>query len=247
LVMASGDGIMKITKRQLKKIIYEAMPAGGVPDIVGAVTGVYGEEQRQLLDDLGGMYSDMYKELYRRRPRIPMFKTIEEAEAAVDEIWAEYEAVNRAKDELVQQDLEFQEMERRRQELMPGEYDIELPMQSGMGRRQESRMRITKRQLRRIIREACALETGTPTVSPEMGVAAGTGMGASVPVPEDYDAVRDLLNQNPGLVDMGVNLVMQMAGASCERSTTQAVIDHLQSMLDGGGTIETGYDTGMEI
>ena len=108
-------------------------------------------------------------------------------------------------------------------------------------------MKITKRQLRRIIREACGLATGSPMTAPEMGVAVGTGMGAAVPVPEDYDAVRDLLDQNPDLVDMGVNLVMQMAGTSCERSTTQAVIDHLQSMLDGSGAIETGYDIGMEI
>ena len=108
-------------------------------------------------------------------------------------------------------------------------------------------MKITKRQLRRIIREACALVAGTPNVSPEMGVAVGTGMGASVPVPEDYDAVRDLLDQNPDLIDMGVKLVMQMAGASCERSTTQAVIDHLQSMLDGGEAIETSYNIGREV
>jgi len=144
---------MKITKRQLKKIINEAMPAGGVPDVVGAVTGVYGEEERQLLNDLGGMYSDMYKELYRRRPKIPMFKTIEEAEAAVEEIWGEYGAKNRAREAREKEDLEFIELERRMQELMPGEYDIELPMQSGMGRRLESRMRVTKRQLRRIIKE----------------------------------------------------------------------------------------------
>jgi hypothetical protein len=29
---------MKITKRQLRRIIREAMPRGGVPDVVGAVT-----------------------------------------------------------------------------------------------------------------------------------------------------------------------------------------------------------------
>ena len=38
---------MKITKRQLRKIIKEAMPKGGVPDIVGAITGVYGEKNRR--------------------------------------------------------------------------------------------------------------------------------------------------------------------------------------------------------
>ena len=74
---------MKITKMQLRRIIREAMPKGGVPDVTGAVTGVYGEERRQQLHDLGDMYSDMHKELYGKRPQIPMFKTIEEAEAAV--------------------------------------------------------------------------------------------------------------------------------------------------------------------
>jgi hypothetical protein len=145
---------MKITKRQLKKIIIEAMPPAGVPDIVGAVTGVYGEEERQLLNDLGDMYSDMHKELYRRRPRIPMFKTVEEAEAAVEELWGEYAAKNRAREAREKEDLEFIELQRRMQELMPGEYDIELPMQSGMGRRLERRIRVTKQQLGRIICEA---------------------------------------------------------------------------------------------
>ena len=144
---------MKITKRQLKKIIHEAMPPGGVPDVVGAVTGVYGEEERQLLNDLGGMYSDMYKELYRRRPKIPMFKTIEEAEAAVEEIWGEYAAKNRSREAREKEKLEFIEMQRRMQEMMPGEYDIELPKHSGMGRRTEGKIIITRERLRKIIRE----------------------------------------------------------------------------------------------
>jgi hypothetical protein len=42
--------VMKITKRQLRRIIKEAMPAGGVPDVVGAITGVHGERQRRRLD-----------------------------------------------------------------------------------------------------------------------------------------------------------------------------------------------------
>ena len=44
---------VRITKRQLKRIIKEAMPSGGVPDVVGAVTGVYGEEERQRKDKPG--------------------------------------------------------------------------------------------------------------------------------------------------------------------------------------------------
>ena len=130
---------MSISRRQIKKLISELHPR----DVADA--------EYDLLQDLGGMYSDMHKELYGRRPKIPMFKTIEEAEAAVDEIWAEYAAVNRAREEQEQQDLEYMEMERRMQELMPGEYDIELPMHSGMGRRTESIMRNSKNYLRRII------------------------------------------------------------------------------------------------
>ncbi len=54
---------MKITKRQLRRIIKEAMPAGGVPDVVGAVTGVYGEKNRRWQDahargDLGKNIAD---------------------------------------------------------------------------------------------------------------------------------------------------------------------------------------------
>ena len=44
---------MKITRKQLRRIISEAMPAGGVPDVVGAATGVHGEATRQL-DHLSG-------------------------------------------------------------------------------------------------------------------------------------------------------------------------------------------------
>jgi hypothetical protein len=44
---------MKISRKQLRRIISEAMPAGGVPDVVGAVTGVFGEATRQL-DHLSG-------------------------------------------------------------------------------------------------------------------------------------------------------------------------------------------------
>ena len=57
---------MKITRRQLRRIIMEAMPSGGVPDVVGAVTGVYGEENRQQLDDYGSPY-DYYKDKEKDR------------------------------------------------------------------------------------------------------------------------------------------------------------------------------------
>jgi len=43
---------MKITKRQLRRIIKEAMSTSEVPDVVGAVTGVTGEKRRQLMHAL---------------------------------------------------------------------------------------------------------------------------------------------------------------------------------------------------
>ena len=42
---------MKITKRQLKRMIAEAMTAGGVPDVVGATTGVPGGNIQNLVDE----------------------------------------------------------------------------------------------------------------------------------------------------------------------------------------------------
>ena len=46
---------MKITRRQLRRIIREAM-APNIPDVVGAVTGVYGEKNRHLADRLNKIW-----------------------------------------------------------------------------------------------------------------------------------------------------------------------------------------------
>jgi len=42
---------MKITKRQLRRVISEAMPSGGAPDVVGATTGVPGGNIQNLVDE----------------------------------------------------------------------------------------------------------------------------------------------------------------------------------------------------
>ena len=42
---------MRITKRQLRRIIAEVMPRGGVPDVVGATTGVPGGDIQNLVDE----------------------------------------------------------------------------------------------------------------------------------------------------------------------------------------------------
>ena len=115
-------------------------------------------------------------------------------------------------------------------------------------------MKVTKRQLLNLIREACALESEEeaveaapsiadlampapiPAAAPEEIPAAAPeepSVDVNVPVPEDYQAVRNFLDANPGATSTGLEMVMKGSGASCERSTAQALIDHLQDMLDG--------------
>ncbi len=88
-------------------------------------------------------------------------------------------------------------------------------------------MRITRRQLRMLIKESCGLETGDAEVVEEVPALDP----ASVPVPQDYDAVRNMLEQSPEIVNMAIAHVMDLAGTQCERSTAQGIIDHLQQMV----------------
>ena len=131
---------MKATKKQLKRIINEFHPR----DVADAE---YDEE----LETLGDVYSDMHKEYYGRRPKGPMFKTHEEAISAIEELSAALKSKYEAEDELVAQDLERQRHEEEIQSLMPGEYDIETPIRSGMKKRMEAK--ITKNRLQQIIKE----------------------------------------------------------------------------------------------
>jgi hypothetical protein len=95
-------------------------------------------------------------------------------------------------------------------------------------------MKVTKRRLRRIIHETIE-GTGNDTHT-VMGVnAPADHYSARVPVPEEYDAVRDLMNGSPDAINMGVQLIMDIAGTSCQRSSLQAVVYHLQALLDGTG------------
>ena len=109
-------------------------------------------------------FSDTYKALYGRRPRWRSFDSVEEVTAALDKLDKEYEA-------MIEQDkldaAAEAEWEKERAELAaltaPG-LDLEWeksPRQTGMGRRMEGRrVRITRTQLKRLIKEA----TGGPTV-----------------------------------------------------------------------------------
>jgi len=106
-------------------------------------------------------------------------------------------------------------------------------------------MRVTKRQLRRIVRESCAMGAEETSFGPDPSGGSAEWMPtADVPSPEDYETVRDMLDQNSNLIDMGISLVMVAAGTSCERSTAQGIIDHLQDMLRGPEEEEFSFTGG---
>ena len=94
-------------------------------------------------------------------------------------------------------------------------------------------LRLTKRQLRMIIKEACGLAADEPEqhAGIEVSQIPEPMVTDEVPVPADYDTVREMLEQNPDIVDLGISMVMDLAGTSCERSTAQGIIDHLQGMV----------------
>ena len=98
-------------------------------------------------------------------------------------------------------------------------------------------MRVTKRQLRKIISEACDLAGPPAEELPEMIPAAIQPPTDEVPVPEDYNAVRDLLEQRPDYVNMAIAHLMDMAGTQCERSTVQGIIDHLVEMVGAAAEV----------
>jgi len=99
-------------------------------------------------------------------------------------------------------------------------------------------MKITRRQLRRLIKESCGLDAAPAAAAPEMMPAAVQPPTDVVPVPEDYNMVRDMLEQNPEIVDLGISTVMDMVGTGCERSTAQGIIDHLQEIVLGAAPAE---------
>ena len=167
---------MKITKQQLERMIQEELiveksefaptaeeeakkinaqtGAGYVTDQAfwekqGVVTG-----EDLALSVLGQTYSDFYKDVHGVRPRHAAYKTVEEYTAAINDLDEYYsweveqekiDAKRQAKIEKERQELEA---------LMPGEFDFqELPKQSGMGRRTEGLMGLSKERLAEIIRE----------------------------------------------------------------------------------------------
>ena len=91
-------------------------------------------------------------------------------------------------------------------------------------------MRITRHELRRVIREACDIAAEADAAQEETAAP----MGADVPSPEDYAAVQEMLIQNAWVVNLAIQQVMEMSGAHCERSTVVAIIDFLKDMIEPG-------------
>ena len=169
---------MKITRRQLRRIVETfAATAEEEAEKVNAQTGISlvtdqafweemgvstGEELAKSL--LSSTYSDYYKDLHGIRPRWMADKiksmSVEEIQTLIDDLDKEAETMV-ADEKWEEENLPGWEDEmiaavKAHPEDVPEEYlEYEtLPQQTGMGRRTEGIMRITRRQLRRIIREA---------------------------------------------------------------------------------------------
>ncbi len=169
---------MKITRRQLRRIVEtfaataeeEALKVNKEAGISLVTDQAFwdergistGEELAKHL--LASTYSDYYKDLHGIRPRWMADKiktmSVEEIQTLIDDLDKEAE-VMAADEKWEEENLPGWEDEmmaavKANPEDIPSEYlEYEtLPQQTGMGRRTEGIMRITRRQLRRIIREA---------------------------------------------------------------------------------------------
>ena len=98
-------------------------------------------------------------------------------------------------------------------------------------------MKITKKQLRRIIREACGLSADSSSHTADDPKNSVDHYSPEVPSPEDYDRVRNFLQTQGDIVELGINMVMDASGAGCERSTAQAIIDHLRTMVNSASNV----------
>ena len=109
-------------------------------------------------------------------------------------------------------------------------------------------MKLSKRNILFLIKEACDLAGPAPEeevmdlqslIMPGDDMAAEESMPlvdpaadtSGPPVPEDYDAVSQLLASNAWVVNLAIEQVMEMSGAKCQRSTVMAIIDFLKGML----------------
>ena len=101
---------------------------------------------------LNQTYSDLYKSVHNIRPRHRAFTTVTQAQAAIEDLDQLVQIMVDQEKMEIQQQAEYERERRELEELMPGEFDYEdLPMQTGMRRRMESK--ITTSRLQQIIKE----------------------------------------------------------------------------------------------
>ena len=141
---------MKITKRQLRRMIAEAMPHGGAPDVVGATTGVPGGDIQNLVDE----YREWATE-YMGTPSGPNSSSVLatflvdrglDQGPMADDITKDMAKAMRFDTTDVSRAVKISREEKAAGGTLP---DQEI-YQRGF---KESAMKITKRQLRQIIRE----------------------------------------------------------------------------------------------
>ena len=108
---------------------------------------------------LNQSYSDMHKSIHGFRPRHKAFTTVIEAQDAINELDDSYEALVAQEEIEAKQQAEFERERLELEELMPGEFDFEqYPTQTGMGRRMENKVQISRKQLREIIAEVMTVD-----------------------------------------------------------------------------------------
>ena len=211
---------MKITKRQLRRIIKEesqfSPTAQEEAEKINAQTGagyvtdqefwakrgiVTGEDL--ALSVLDQTYSDLYKEIHGIRPRHPTYDSIDQYSAAIAELDQYYDSLVAEKQIEIERQQRIEKERQELAELMPGEFEREdLPMRSGMGRRMESVMRINKRQLRKLIKEQIEIVADEVADEAEIYGHGGTSKMAKsqlFQISKDAQSLHDRLNDEDEL------------------------------------------------
>jgi hypothetical protein len=156
---------MKLTKRQLRRIIKEEFAVTAAEEAVkvnidlGDTPGQPGSlpedqahwEKRGIttgedlaIDLVASTYSDMYKSIHNRRPH-ESFNSYEEVQAALQDLERYYEGMVERDELEAQAQAEYEKDRAELAAMMPTAIELQydkLPSRSGMGRRQEAIGRI---------------------------------------------------------------------------------------------------------
>lgn len=140
---------MRITVKQLKKLIRETVEDIDPMDLERQAQGIAGMSKKQ---DLFQLYSDMHKEMYNIRPRWLRMDDVSEDELRdmVDHLDSRYEQeIDARRQEAKEEEEYYKEIEKKREEADEAKAELaalgyegedleNLPKRSGMGRVMES-------------------------------------------------------------------------------------------------------------